>query len=265
MLNGATFGSDPVYQAPAVRLKPPSKLLLLAEWRALFELGYGVASVPALMLAKRGDGHPVLVLPGFLAGDPSTDLLRRYLGWLGYETHGWELGRNFGGVYSMRNKLRKRLTTIAEKSGRKVSIVGWSLGGIYARDLAHSLPESVRYVVTLGSPFSSDITATNASRLYEMLSGESVETMVPADRALLCADLPVPTTSFYTRTDGVVNWKTCLVEEGPHAENVEVCASHVGLGVNPAVLWGVADRLAQREGEFKRFDRLGPFALTYPR
>jgi pimeloyl-ACP methyl ester carboxylesterase len=173
------------------------------------------------------------------------------------------MGRNLGGVASKREALRDLLRSIHESSGRKVSLIGWSLGGVYARDLALQAPDMVRYVVTLGSPFANDVRATNATRLYEALSGEAVEDN-PELRAAISGDLPVPTTSIYSRADGIVNWRTCLVRPSDTAENIEVhLASHIGLGVNAAALWAVADRLAQTEGEFKQFDRSGPFAIAY--
>lgn len=249
---------------PGGRLRPPGLGLFLAEGRGLFELNATLLLSPALLTAPRGDGHPVLVLPGLLASDVSTLILRRYLDLLGFSTHPWGLGRNTGGVYGMREKLRKLLASVHAATGRKVSLVGWSLGGIYARDLALHMPEMVRYVVTMGSPFAGDITATNAKRVYEMVSGESIEDSDIKDIQALSGDLPVPTTSLFTRSDGIVNWRTCLVRESDTAENIEVAlASHIGLGVNAAVLWAVADRLAQAEGQFKRFNRSGPFALAY--
>ncbi len=223
-----------------------------------------LASAPALMLAPRGDGHPVWVLPGFLTSDRSTLVLRSYLSALGYATHAWELGRNLGGVVSMRRKLQRRLAEINAETGRKVSIVGWSLGGLYARDLAAAMPDAVRYVITLGSPFR-DMAASNANVLYEALSGERFGDMPQVDRNAIGGSLAVPTTAVYSKTDGVVNWKSCVLEERDGAENARVCGSHLGLGVNPSVLWLVADRLAQAEGTFARFTPLGPFALTYPR
>jgi len=230
----------------------------------MLEFGSMVATAPALLAARRGDGHPVLVLPGFLAGDMSTNVLRRFLSYLGYETFGWELGNNFGGVYGMRTKLRARLAEIHAKTGRKVSLIGWSLGGVYARDLSLSMPNVVRSVITLGSPFAGDLSATNAGKLYEILSGETIEDVVPDDLEKLAGTLPMPTTSIYTKTDGIVNWRLCLNDPSPTAENIEVYASHIGLGVNPAVLWAVADRLAQKDGTFKPFDRLGPYTLAFP-
>jgi pimeloyl-ACP methyl ester carboxylesterase len=246
-------------------LKKPSSLLLMSEWRWMVEFGMSIAAGPALLRAKRGDGHPVLVLPGLLAGDRSTELLRGYLRALGHDAHGWELGSNFGGARGLRQKLHARLNEIANATGRRVSLVGWSLGGIYARELALDLPSRVRYVITLGSPFANDLSATNAQRVYEWVSGETLSDVSPADRARLGGPLDVPTTSMFTKTDGIVNWRTSLLTESERAENVEVLASHLGLGLNPAVLWAIADRLAQPEGTFVPFDRLGPFSAAYPR
>lgn len=249
-------------QAPG-RLRPPSLGLLLAEARGLFEFNASVLLSPLLMRAPRGDGHPVLALPGFLASDLSMAPMRRYLSELGYEAHAWRIGRNLGGMARMRETLRDRLTEIYADSGRKVSLVGWSLGGVYARDLALQTPEMVRSVITLGSPFANDVRATNATALYEALSGERVEDFAEA-REAIAGDLPMPATSIYSRTDGVVNWRTCLLHPSDRAENIEVrFASHIGLGVNPAALWAVADRLAQPEREFWPFDRTGPFAIAY--
>jgi len=159
--------------------------------------------------------------------------------------------------------LRDLLRRVHESTGRKVSLVGWSLGGVYARDLALQMPDMVRAVITLGSPFAGDIRATNATRLYEAISGETVDDN-PEMLQAIAGDLPVPATSIYSRTDGIVNWHTSLLRPSETAENIEVYfASHIGLGVNPAALWAVADRLAQPEGTFKRFDRSGPFAIAY--
>jgi pimeloyl-ACP methyl ester carboxylesterase len=245
------------------RLRPPSLFLMLAEARSVLELNTSLLLSPLLMRAPKGDGHPVLTLPGFLASDLSMAPMRRYLKELGYDTNAWNMGRNFGGVASKRGALRDLLTQIHETTGRKISIVGWSLGGIYARDLALQLPGIVRSVITLGSPFANDITATNATRLYEALSGEGINDN-PEIREAIAGDLQVPATSIYSRTDGIVNWRTSLLRPSDTAENIEVhLASHIGLGVNPAALWAVADRLAQAEGEFRQFDRSGPFAIAY--
>ncbi len=245
------------------RMRAPSLGLLLAEARGIFELNASLVLSPLLLRAPRGDGHPVLTLPGFLASDISMAPMRRYLKELGYDTRAWGMGRNFGGVVRMQAALLDCLRGIHIDAGRKVSLVGWSLGGVYARHLALQAPELVRGVVTLGSPFAGDPGATNATRLYEVLSGERAQDN-PDLRAAISGDLPVPASSIYSRFDGVVNWQTCRLRASATAENIEVyLASHIGLGVNPAALWAVADRLAQPEGEFRHFDRSGPFAIAY--
>jgi len=251
-------------ETPAAgRLRAPGLGLLLAEARGIIEFNASLLLAPLLLRAPRGDGHPVLTLPGFLGSDLSMAPMRRYLKELGYDTHAWNLGRNIGGVSRMRASLRDRLAEVHDITGRKVSLVGWSLGGVYARDLAQQVPDMVRYVVTLGSPFANDVRATNATRLYEALSGEAVEENSELRKAI-AGDLPVPTTSIYSRSDGIVDWRTCVLRPSDTAENVEVyLASHVGLGVNAAALWAVADRLAQEEGQFRLFDRSGPFAIAY--
>jgi pimeloyl-ACP methyl ester carboxylesterase len=173
------------------------------------------------------------------------------------------MGRNTGGVARMQSALLDRLKEIHAEVGRKISVVGWSLGGIYARHLALQAPDMVRCVVTLGSPFANDVRATNATRLYEALSGETIEETSELQQAI-AGDLPVPATSIYSKSDGIVNWRTCVLRPSDTAENIEVrFASHVGLGVNAAALWALADRLALAEGQFMQFDRSGPFAIAY--
>jgi pimeloyl-ACP methyl ester carboxylesterase len=247
----------------AQTLSPPSRTLMFLEGRAISELGAFLGALPLLSLAPRGDGHPVLVLPGLVASDTSTRPLRSFLKGRGYAVSGWRQGRNLGLRHGVQNAMVDLVQELNDTHGRKVSLVGWSLGGLYARQLAKMMPERVRSVITLGSPFTNDITATNATRLYEALSGEGINDN-PEIREAIAGDLPVPTTSIYSRTDGIVNWHTSLLRPSDTAENIEVhLASHIGLGVNPAALWAVADRLAQGEGEFKQFDRSGPFAIAY--
>jgi pimeloyl-ACP methyl ester carboxylesterase len=252
-------------------LRPPTRLLWLAEYRAIAELGLSLACAPLLLSAPRGDGHPVLALPGLLASDLSTNVLRDYLRRMGYDTYAWELGRNLGGIYRMRATLHDRVRTIHQKTGRKVSLIGWSLGGIYARLLAHENPESIRSVITLGSPFSRNPDASNVSNVYEFLSGEgpsseerAARTLFPHEFDRIADDLPMPATSIFSKLDGIVDWRAALLRANDRTENIEVIgASHIGLGVNPAVLWALADRLAQREGAFIPFARGGPFTLAY--
>ncbi|TSH96930.1 alpha/beta hydrolase [Verticiella sediminum] len=242
-------------------MEPPSVGLLMLEARAAAELSLFLATVPLLRLAPAGDGHPVLVLPGLSAGDATTYPLRAFLRDRGYRPHGWKLGPNRGPRPGVEEKLIQRLTDLHERYQRKVSVIGWSLGGVYARLLAHHMPERVRSVVTLGSPFASEPRATNAWRLYELLSGRTVDDW--AERAWMKAPPPVPSTAIFSRTDGVVAWRGCMEQESATSENIEVEGSHCGLGHNPAALYAIADRLAQPEGEWTPFQRTGLRRLVY--
>lgn len=237
----------------AIPSRPPSRLLALAEARAVFELAAFYATRPLLTMLPRGDGHPVLVLPGFLASDHSTVPMRSLLNDLGYDTYGWELGRNVQIDNSRVAEMEKRLLEIHRQTGRKVSIIGWSLGGVFARELAKMHPEAVRLVISLGSPIHKGGNYSNASRTYEYLNGKKQEPVRHGMFKGLHNAPPVPTTSILTKTDGVVHWRGSVQHPQGQTENIEVRASHLGLGVNPSVMIAIADRLRQPEGQWKPF------------
>jgi pimeloyl-ACP methyl ester carboxylesterase len=249
-------------------INPPSPLLALTEiGRAVVELGTLPLAAPLLMTAPRGDGHPVLVLPGFVTTDLSTSVLRRFLKRQGYDAHAWELGRNLGprAIGWEGEKLIARLEAIHEATGKKVSLVGWSLGGILARQLSRRRPDLVRQVISLGSPFTGDPRATNVWKAYEFLTGQRLKD--PGTRAQLEeSELapPVPSTAIFSKGDGVVAWQNCLEPATATTDNIEVNGSHCGLGVNAAVLYAVADRLAQADGDWKPFERTGLRTFVYP-
>jgi pimeloyl-ACP methyl ester carboxylesterase len=233
---------------------PPLGLFLLEQSRAAWDLAALRARRQLLAHCPRGDGHAVLVLPGLLAGDLSTAPLRRLLRGLGYDARGWGLGVNRGPTAAIRERLAARLHELRERHGRRVSLVGWSLGGIYARELARAHPEQVRLVVSLGTPFR-DIAATHAARLVPIRPGGLPLRDAHGLRAWLRTPLPVPTTSIYSRSDGIVAWRSCLEEAGPERENVEVRCSHTGMGFRAEVLEVIADRLAQPEGGWRPYRR----------
>jgi pimeloyl-ACP methyl ester carboxylesterase len=234
-------------------IRPPSKLLLALEGgRALAEYHGTLAALPILRTAPRGDGHSVLIFPGLTASDASTLTLREFLRAHGYKAHEWGLGLNLGPREGVLDACLDRVKKLRAESGRKVSLIGWSLGGIYAREMAKLAPDAVRGVITLGTPFTGSARATNAWRVYELASGERVDDM---DNSRYASPPPVPTTSIFSRTDGVVAWQCSVERETVKAENIEVEASHLGLGANPAVIYAIADRLAQPEGAWKKFDR----------
>ncbi len=161
--------------AAAQTLSPPSKTLMFLEGRAISELGAFLGALPLLSLAPRGDGHPVLVLPGLVASDTSTRPLRSFLKSRGYAVSGWRQGRNLGLRHGVQDAMVDLVQELNDAHGRKVSLVGWSLGGLYARQLAKMMPERVRAVITLGSPFASGPKATNAWQVYEMASGRRAD------------------------------------------------------------------------------------------
>lgn len=199
---------------------------LVKEARAAPELAAFVALAgPLLAAAPRGDGHPVLVLPGLGGTDLSTRPLRWFLGRAGYRAYGWGLGRNAGLDRRTATALDATLAGLVADHERSVSVIGWSLGGVYAAGLARRASHSIRSVITLGSPLGGRV-------------------RVPAG---------VPITSVYSRTDAIVPWRASTVASRDGAENVEVRGSHLGLGHNPAVLIVVADRLSQPEGRWRPF------------
>ena len=241
-----------VNQTPA---KPPRRLWTLSEGRAIFELGAFYMTRGYLSTLKPGDGHSVMVLPGFMASNSSTAPMRNLLSNLNYDTHGWDSGRNVRVDNSLVARLKDQLARLNDESGRKISLIGWSLGGVLARELAKMHPDRIRTVISLGSPISDDRNHTNARRLFEFFNGEEPEPMRNGDFQGLNDAPPVPTTSILTKTDGVVHWRGSVQHPADTpTENIEVYASHIGLGVNPSVMIAVADRLRQEEGEWKPFE-----------
>ena len=248
-------------------ISPPSLFATLAELpRVMLEarsLAFNWSSL--IRTLPKGNGHGVLVLPGFGADDMSTYVLRELLLRLGYDALPWRLGRNTG-----RPELERRLLVRARKLFRltdsKMTLIGQSLGGVFAREVARAFPDNVRQVITLGSPFA----AANASsstpivrRLFELLSG-----LNPAELQARAYDLktppPVPVTAIYSKTDGIVSWRACMEQETHQTENVEVLGSHSGMAVNPSVIRILADRLAQPDEQWRKFEPTPGSRWMYP-
>jgi pimeloyl-ACP methyl ester carboxylesterase len=238
----------------------------------LTEPARGLAGLAALPLAAawlasapRGDGHGVLVLPGLLASDASTTVLRRYAGWLGYDVHGWQLGRNVGPTDRVLDELPQELAGLADRAGGPVSIIGWSLGGIYARELAREHPRLTRQVISLGSPFAlTDPRQSRANGAYTRRSGLHADQARIPDEQVRAMPIPVPSTAVYSRSDGIVSWQTCIEPESGLHQNVEVRCGHLGFGVDPATLWLIADRLAAPAAARSRFRPPALLRTLYP-
>ncbi|CAN5801414.1 alpha/beta hydrolase [soil metagenome] len=242
-------------------LRAPSAFLMMMEGRAPWEFAALFATMPFLRRLPKGDGHPVLVFPGMGANDATTAPLRHFLDSLGYATQAWGQGFNVGPKNGVLRRCADDVRALADRHGKPVSLIGWSLGGIYARETAKELPEHTRSVITLGTPFTGHPEATNVWRVFELLSGQRAHGHAMLDRVR--TPPPVPTTSIYSRTDGIVSWRCSLNEPGPLVENIEVPASHVGMGGNPLALYAVADRLAQPVGGWQPFDASGLRRLFY--
>jgi pimeloyl-ACP methyl ester carboxylesterase len=228
---------------------------LLEAPRALAEFGMLPWAQPLLGLTPMGDGHTVLVLPGFGGSDRSTWPLRQFLRSRNYWASGWKQGRNLGlhrlgGITA----LVSLLDLLFDESGQKVSLIGWSLGGVQARRLAARSPEKVRQVICLGSPIQAAPVETPAYRLYETING--IPTTAPSEQLSRGSlnTLAVPCSSIYSRSDGIVPWQFSLEHVSPQSENIEVFGSHLGLGVNAAVFYILANRLAQMEGHWQPFE-----------
>lgn len=245
----------------------PSFLLALFEApRAFSEAGSLIPASRFLQGLPAGDGHAVMTLPGFMASDRSTRVLRRYLSAWDYDANPWDLGRNIGVNRNgdLDADLDQRLKTLFEQSGGKVSLVGWSLGGLLAREAARRNPELVRSVITLGSPLG-DPKATSLWRVFEMMAGVRVtDEQVRRRIARLREPIPgVPTSAIYSRSDAIVSWQIAKLPSGPETESIGINGSHLGMGFNPAVLYAIADRLRQAPGDWRPFEISGVRSLFY--
>jgi pimeloyl-ACP methyl ester carboxylesterase len=257
---------------PGPRINPPRKIFTMLEFRFLLEIGLLPALLPLLRNTPRGDGHPVLLVPGFTAGDATMIGLRTFLRSRGYHVESWGFGRNTGFQRKFVDALEQKVRYMAHRHQRKVSLVGWSLGGVYSFFTAHQAPECIRQVVSLGSPMR--FTAENVKvplvvqALYRYLAHPMgpVAHVTNVRAKVLRTPPPVPSTCVFSMTDGVVPPQSAQLEvgDGEH-ENIWVPGSHIGLGFNAAVMWILADRLSQKEGEWRPFEPNGMLGTVYGR
>jgi pimeloyl-ACP methyl ester carboxylesterase len=240
---------------------PPLALLAAEPLRALFDaLGGHLGSSPSPV----GDGHPVIVYPGLAAGALATSHLRSFLKGCNFTVHDWESGVNTGHSGELDEWLGElvgRVHELQRRHGRKVSLVGWSLGGVYAREIARRAPDAVRQVITLATPFNSLRRGNHAGAMYRIFKPAGTR-ISRAVEARLRETPPVPTTSIYSKSDGIVAWRGCIERETGRSENIEVSASHLGMVSHPQVLRIIAERLAQPEGQWRPLHAGDRLAVT---
>lgn len=242
-INNSAINSEDNPRGESNINKPSLFWLMTETTRASIEYGFNIPYNLFNRHAESGDGHPVLVLPGFMATDLSTRPLRRFLNKSGYTPYGWDLGRNYA-----QEKFLDELIIKVEKlfldHKQKITLIGWSLGGIYARQVAKERPHLIRQVITMGSPFKAIHKPNHANWIHKLLTnGQGVDAVDPELMNNIPLPAPVPTTAIYSKQDGIVPWNACIEEEDEIHQNIEVSGSHLGLGVNNTVLDIIADRL----------------------
>lgn len=227
------------------QLKAPSRFATMAELRAPLDAITLALNLPRLAHAPKGDGRPILLLPGYRADSPSMWPMRGFLRRLGYDAGDWQLGRNTGNVDRLTGRMQSVIEDVYESCGESVTLIGWSLGGIVARELARLEPERVREVITLGSPIVGGPKYTAVGRRFTDGDAARLDEFEQAvhERNSLGFDQPV--TSIYSRFDGVVGWRASVDVYNPQARNIEVASSHFGLGINGTVWHHIAEILAQ--------------------
>ena len=224
-------------------IEPPPLSGLIRETRGLLELPRLMFRVPELARQPRGRGEPILLLPGYGAGDGSTLILASYLRLLGYRVQGWGLGRNSGDVPDLLPRILKRIGAFAHKTQQQVRLIGWSLGGYLAREAARERPDLVHRVITLGTPVIGGPKYTVVARRFHRrgIDMEALEAEIELRNQI---SLCTPVTAIYSRADAVVAWEACIDHNGTDVEHVEVRTTHVGLGFSPEVYKIIAHRLA---------------------
>lgn len=250
--------------------KPPRRLYTLMEGRGLLEAALLPACLPFLHSSPKGDGHPVLLVPGFTAGDATLVGLAMFLRSRGYHVETWGFGQNTGFKLKFAQALEQKLRFLHHRHRRKVSLVGWSLGGVYSFYTAHMAPECVRTVISLGSPLKFAVGDVKVPMVVQALYRYFAHPMGPVAHVanvrgkILKSPPPVPSTSIYSMTDGVVPPSSAQLDasDGQH-ENIWVPGSHLGLGFNAAVMWILADRLSQPEGDWQPFQPTGVVGSLY--
>ena len=219
---------------------PLPQFKLLYETLGMWDAYRLAVAAPRLAKAPKGDGQPVILIPGWQAPQQTMAPLRRFLRSRNLDARHWGLGTNLGSPEADSEELVRRLENEVAGSGRTVALVGWSLGGVIARETARMAPEAVSQVITYGTPVIGGPTFTPAARIYGSTECQRIASL----QAELDRERPIqrPITAIFTRRDKLVSWPACIDRTSPQVTHYEVGSTHVSLGFDPDV-WGI---IAQR-------------------
>lgn len=230
---------------PQRTLTPPSRFNTAREAFAPLDFVTNAVRPVPKRSVPQGDGRPVILAPGFLSNELSMRGLRNYLQDIGYNAYGWEIGFNDGRVRLLMDKLTEQVKQKARILGRPVTLIGWSLGGVIAREVARRDPMRVNEIITLGSPIVGGPKYTSIAPVYARLYGVDLDAIERESRALSAEGLTQPVTSIYSKSDGIVSWRASVDTFNPQARNIEVGGGHFGLGNNRKVWRIIAETLGR--------------------
>ena len=226
-------------------IKPPSPYGVYQEAMGLFEFFRLLRHFPDLAAQPKGSREPVLVIPGYGTSDRITGLLRFYLKHLNYMPMGWGLGRNNGKVPELLDLLAKKFMRPEIRLKQPINLIGWSLGGYLARELARDYPERVRQLITLGSPVIGGPKYTVTAGWYRRM-GYDLDQIAAVVAERNKKPLTVPITAIYSKKDRIVSWHSCIDKFSSHIENIEVASRHIGMPFSPEVYRIIARQLSTK-------------------
>lgn len=233
-------------ELPTARV--PSRFATALEIRAPLDWASVVLRAPQLLLAPRGDGRPVMLLPGYGADESSMRPLQKYLDYLGYDTYDWSIGRNKGDVEGYIQRAGERVKALhADLDGAPVTLIGWSLGGVVARETARLFEPYVREVITMGTPIIGGPKYTAIGHRFAKQNGIDLDAFEIKVHERNSIGIRQPVTAIYSKSDGVVGWEACVDVYNPHARNLRVNSSHFGLGVSGKVWKLIAETLGREQ------------------
>jgi len=228
------------------RAQAPSRLAMLLELRAPLDWASLVYRAPQLAAAPKGDGRPVMLIPGYGTDESSMRPLGHYLKYLGYEVYDWAQGRNRGDVENDVRRVGRRAQEIHDtRDNAPVTLIGWSLGGVTAREAARLFERYVREVITLGTPIIGGPKYTSVAGRFAKSANLNLDDFEKKVHERNSIGIKQPVTSIFSKADGVVDWRASVDTYNKQARNIKVNSSHFGLGANGKVWHLIARLLAE--------------------